>query len=72
MITRADLDLKRRTEKSTEKTGLGEDRKFQTPEQCLNSSLTVQLLLCGGPHENWRAYFLWLEGTVEDEVSKTL
>ena len=72
IITRADLDLKRRIEKSTEKTGLGEDRQFQTPEQCLKSSLTVHLLLCCWAYENWRTYFLWLEGTVEDEVSKSL
>ena len=72
IITSADLGLKKRIEELTEKTGMGQDRQFQTPEQCLKSSLTVHLLLCHWAYETWRPYFLWLDGTVEDEVSKTL
>ena len=33
IITRADLDLKKRIEETTGKTGRSEDRQFQTPEQ---------------------------------------
>ncbi len=72
IITRADLDLKKRIEETTEETGMGEDRQFQTPEQCLKSSLAIHLLLCHWASENWRTYFQWLLDTVEDEVSKTL
>lgn len=70
IITTADLGLKRRFEESAGKTG--KDKQFQTPEQCLKISLRVHLLLCDWAHENWRPYFIWLDGTVEDEVSKTL
>ena len=72
ITTTADLDLKKRIEKSTGKTHMCEERQFQTPEQCLKSSLAVHLLLCDWAYETLRVYFLWLDGTVEDEVSKTL
>ena len=70
MITRADLDLRKRIEEATGMVGMDEDSQFETPEQCLKFSLATHLLLCQWASENWRTYFLWLEGTVEDEVSK--
>ena len=70
MTTRADLDLRKRIEGTTGIAGMGDDRQFETPEQCLISTLATHLLLCQWASENWRTYFLWLEGTVEDEVSK--
>ena len=70
MITRADLDLRKRIEETTGMVGMDKDNQFETPEQCLKFSLATHLLLCQWASENWRTYFLWLEGTVEDEVSK--
>lgn len=72
IITRASLDLKQRIEEATGKTGRSEDRQFQTPEQCLKSTLAIHLLLCHWASENWRTYFQWLEDTVEDKVSNSL
>ena len=72
IATGADLDLEKQIEETTGRTGTGEDRRYQTPEQCFKSSLAIHLLLCHWASENWRTYFLWLEGTVEDEVSKAL
>ena len=72
IITRASLDIKQRIESLTGKTGRSEEREFQTPEQCLKSSLAVHLLLCHWSSENWRTYFQWLEDTVENEVSRLL
>lgn len=72
MITRAEPDLRKRIEETTGMAGMGEDTQFETPEQCLKSSLAIHLVLCQWASENWRNYFLWLEGTVEDEVSKIL
>ena len=71
IITRAGLDIKQRVESMTGKSGRSEDREFQTPKQCLKSSLAVHLLLCHWSSENWRTYFQWLEDTVESEVSGT-
>ena len=71
IVTRAGLDLKRRVEDMTGKTGRSEDRQFQTPEECLRSSLAVHLLFCYWASENWRTYFQWLEDTMDDEVSST-
>ena len=69
IITRTGLDIKQRIECMTGKDGRNEDREFQTPDQCLRSSLAVHLLLCHWSSENWRTYLQWLEDTVEYEVS---
>lgn len=69
IITRAGLGIKQRIESMTGKAGRNEDREFQTPEQCLRSSLAVHLLLCYWSSENWRAYLQWLEDSVANEVS---
>ena len=71
IVTRAGQDIKQRIEDMTGIHGRNEDREFQTPEQCLGSSLAVHLLLCHWSCENWRAYFQWLEDTVDNEVSST-
>ena len=69
IITRAGLDIKQRIGSMTGKNGRDEDRRFQTPEECLRSSLAVHLLLCYWSTENWRSYLQWLEESVENEVS---
>ena len=69
LITRAGLDIKERIESLTGKTGRPEDREFQTPAQCLKSSLAVHLLLCQWSAINWRTYFQYLEDLVETQVS---
>lgn len=68
IITRAGLDIKERIESLTGKIGRSEDRGFQTPAQCLKSSLAVHLLLCHWSQENWRMYFQYLEDMVETQV----
>ena len=68
ILTRAGQDIKQRIESMTGKDGRNEDRGFQTPEQCLKSSLAVHLLLSYWSSENWRAYLQWLEDTVANEV----
>lgn len=70
IITRTGLDIKQRIEELTGKSGRSEDRQFQTPAECLRSSLAVHLLLCHWSCENWRSYFQWLEDTMDSEVSE--
>lgn len=72
LITRSGLDIKQRIETMTGPDGQSDDRQFQSPKQCLESSLSVHLLLCHWSSENWRAYLQWLEDTVENEVRKCL
>ena len=69
IITRSGLDIKQRIEDLTGKDGRIEDKKFDTPNECLRSSLAVHLLLCHWSTENWRIYLQWLEDTIEDEAS---
>ena len=71
LIARAGLDIKERIEAMTGPNGQSEDRQFQSPKQCLRSSLSVHLLLCHWSSENWRTYLQWLEDTVELEVIKS-
>ena len=70
IITRAGLDIKKRIESMTGKSGRDEERAFQTPEHCFRSSLAVHLLLCHWSSENWRSYLQWLEDSVANEVRK--
>ena len=70
IVTRTGLDIKQRIEELTGKSGRSEDRQFQTPAECLRSSLAVHLLLCHWSCENWRSYFQWLEDTMDSEVSE--
>ncbi len=70
LITRSGLDIKQRIETMTGPSGQSEDRQFQSPKQCLKSSLSVHLLLCQWSSENWRAYLQWLEDTAENEVTQ--
>ena len=69
IVTRAGQELKERIQDMTGSNGRSEDRQFQSPEECFESSLAVHLLLCHWSCENWRTYVQWLEDTIETEVS---
>lgn len=70
IVTKGNLEIKERIEALTSKDGRPEDRAFETPAQCLKSSLAVHLLLCYWSIEDWRWYLQHLEDQVDHEVCK--
>ncbi|KAL8946446.1 MAG: hypothetical protein Q9222_007161 [Ikaeria aurantiellina] len=69
IVTKGTLDIKDRVQHLTGKDGRPEDRAFDTPEQCFNSSLIVHLLNCYWSTENWRWYIQYLEDAIDNETS---
>ena len=68
IITKGDLEIKDRVKALTGKEGRAEDRAFDSPAQCLKSSLAVHLLNCSWSTEDWRWYIQHLEDAIDDEV----
>lgn len=68
IVTKGRTDLLERFKELTGKNARPEDRAFQTPEECLRSSLSAHLLFCHWATEDWRAYIKWLEGVIQQEV----
>ena len=68
IVTKGDLEIKNRVKALTGKDGQPEDRAFESPAECLKSSLAVHLLLCHWSIEEWRWYIQHLEDAIEAEV----
>ncbi|KAL8811715.1 MAG: hypothetical protein Q9200_001578 [Gallowayella weberi] len=68
IVTKGNLDIKKKIQALTGQNGRVEDRSFETPEQCLRSSLAVHLLHCHWSMENWRWYVQFLEDQVDHET----
>lgn len=72
IVTKGNLEIKDRIKALTGKDGRTEDRAFDTPEQCLKSSLAVHLLHCHWSTEDWRWYVQFLEEQIDAEVGTPL
>lgn len=70
ILTKGNLELKKRIEDITGQDGMLEDRSFGTVSQCLISSLAVHMLLCRWSCEEWRWYIIWLEEMIAERVSR--
>lgn len=68
IVTKGRTDLYERFKELTGKNARPEDRAFQTPEECLRSSLSAHLLFCHWATEEWRAYIKWLEEIIQQQV----
>ncbi|KAL9021295.1 MAG: hypothetical protein Q9185_001500 [Variospora sp. 1 TL-2023] len=68
IVTKGNLEIKDRIKTLTGKDGRAEDRAFDTPEQCLKSSLAVHLLHCHWSTEDWRWYVQSLEDQIDTET----
>ncbi|KAL8972469.1 MAG: hypothetical protein Q9197_002762 [Variospora fuerteventurae] len=68
IVTNGNLEIKDRIKMLTGKDGRAEDRAFDTPEQCLKSSLAVHLLHCHWSTEDWRWYVQSLEDQIDTET----
>ncbi|CAO1606007.1 hypothetical protein XANCAGTX0491_009506 [Xanthoria calcicola] len=72
IVTKGDLEIKDRVKALTGKGGRPEDRAFESPAECLKSSLAVHLLLCHWSIEEWRWYIQHLEDAIEAETDTAI
>ena len=71
IVTKGDLEIKKRIQDMTGKDGRPEDISFGTPAECFKSSLAVHLLNSHWSTEDWHWYVQWLVDVVDNEVKKT-
>lgn len=68
IVTKGDLELKKKIESLTAADGRPEDRSFDTVAECFRSSMAVHLLLAHWSTEGWRSRIKALEDEI-DEIS---
>ncbi|OCK89415.1 uncharacterized protein K441DRAFT_644795 [Cenococcum geophilum 1.58] len=68
IVTKGNLEIKKRIQDMTGKDGRPEDKSFGTPAECFKSSLAVHLLNSHWSTEDWRWYVQWLEDVVDNET----